>query len=94
MAANRLKIARKCICRIFSLLAISRLNLHHLTTIKDLGGRELAIDIARALKGPEYRKSLTQQELAGLAGSGELSEGELASISGGAGPEEEEEIQR
>jgi mersacidin/lichenicidin family type 2 lantibiotic len=94
MAANRLKIACKCIRRNFFSLGNLPAKPASFNNNQRPRRSRMAIDIARALKDPEYRKSLTQQELASLAGSGELSEGELASISGGAGPEEEEEIQR
>ena len=47
----------------------------------------MAIDIARAWKDPEYRKTLTPEELASLppnpAGEGELTEQELENVSGG-----------
>ncbi len=47
----------------------------------------MAIDIARAWKDPEYRKTLTPEELASLppnpAGPAELSENELGEVSGG-----------
>jgi mersacidin/lichenicidin family type 2 lantibiotic len=47
----------------------------------------MTVDIARAWKDPEYRKSLTAEELASLppnpAGSPEISEAELGRVSGG-----------
>jgi mersacidin/lichenicidin family type 2 lantibiotic len=47
----------------------------------------MAIDIVRAWKDPEYRKSLTPAELASLpaspAGVGDLSDDELSRIAGG-----------
>jgi len=47
----------------------------------------MAIDIARAWKDPEYRKTLTPDEVASLppnpAGDGEMSEKELDGVSGG-----------
>jgi|HubBroStandDraft_2_1064218.scaffolds.fasta_scaffold299772_1 mersacidin/lichenicidin family type 2 lantibiotic len=47
----------------------------------------MAIDIVRAWKDPEYRKSLTPTELASLpaspAGVGDLSDDELSRIAGG-----------
>jgi mersacidin/lichenicidin family type 2 lantibiotic len=47
----------------------------------------MAIDIVRAWKDPEYRKSLTPAELASLpptpAGAADLSDDELARVAGG-----------
>jgi mersacidin/lichenicidin family type 2 lantibiotic len=47
----------------------------------------MAINIIRAWKDPEYRKTLTAEELASLpenpAGSANLSDEELASVAGG-----------
>jgi mersacidin/lichenicidin family type 2 lantibiotic len=47
----------------------------------------MAVDIARAWKDPEYRKSLTPEELANLppnpAGGAALSDEELERLSGG-----------
>jgi mersacidin/lichenicidin family type 2 lantibiotic len=47
----------------------------------------MAIDIARAWKDPEYRKTLTPEELASLppnpAGNTELTSQDLASVAGG-----------
>lgn len=49
----------------------------------------MAVDIARAWKDPEYRKTLTPEELASLppnpAGAPELSDKELGEVSGGIG---------
>jgi mersacidin/lichenicidin family type 2 lantibiotic len=50
----------------------------------------MALDVARALKDPEYRKTLTAEDLAVLsrdpAAASELSEAELAALSGGTAP--------
>jgi mersacidin/lichenicidin family type 2 lantibiotic len=47
----------------------------------------MAVDIARAWKDPEYRKSLTPEELASLppnpAGNPELTDQELDQVDGG-----------
>ena len=47
----------------------------------------MAVDIELAWKDPEYRKTLTQEELASLppnpAGSSEVSDEELTNVSGG-----------
>jgi len=47
----------------------------------------MAIDVMRAWKDPEYRKTLSAEELASLpknpAGKSDLSEGDLDNISGG-----------
>ena len=47
----------------------------------------MKIDLVRAWKDPEYRKSLTAEQLASLppnpAGVGELSDEELESVAGG-----------
>jgi len=49
----------------------------------------MKVDIARAWKDPEYRKSLTTEELASLppnpAGTGELSDEDLNKTVGGSG---------
>lgn len=49
----------------------------------------MTVDIARAWKDPEYRKSLTPEELASLppnpAGTAELTEEELGDAVGGKG---------
>ncbi len=47
----------------------------------------MAVDIARAWKDPEYRKTLTKEELASLppnpAGSAELTKEQLGGVSAG-----------
>ena len=47
----------------------------------------MAVDIERAWKDPEYRRTLTPEELASLpanpAGSAEVSDDELSNVSGG-----------
>jgi mersacidin/lichenicidin family type 2 lantibiotic len=47
----------------------------------------MAVDIARAWKDPEYRKTLTPEELASIpsnpADTSEVSDEQLANISGG-----------
>jgi mersacidin/lichenicidin family type 2 lantibiotic len=52
----------------------------------------MKIDVVRAWKDPEYRKSLTAEQLASLppnpAGAGELSDGELNKTAGGLAAEE------
>jgi mersacidin/lichenicidin family type 2 lantibiotic len=52
------------------------------------GVSHMAVDIARAWKDPEYRKTLTPEELASLpgnpAGAAELSQADLDRVSGGA----------
>ena len=49
----------------------------------------MAVDIARAWKDPEYKKTLTPEELASLppnpAGSAELAEEQLEGVAGGSG---------
>ena len=49
----------------------------------------MAIDVARAWKDPEYRKTLTAEELASLppnpAGPTQLSEEQLEGVAGGSG---------
>ena len=54
----------------------------------------MAIDIVRAWKDPEYRKTLTPEELAGLPErpAGEISDGELQGVSGGSIVEDTEKI--
>jgi mersacidin/lichenicidin family type 2 lantibiotic len=50
----------------------------------------MALDVARALKDPEYRKTLTAEDLVVLSQSpaamSELSDAELAALSGGTTP--------
>jgi len=51
----------------------------------------MAIDIARAWKDPEYRKTLTPEELASLppnpAGNPALTDDELGKVTGGSRPQ-------
>jgi mersacidin/lichenicidin family type 2 lantibiotic len=56
--------------------------------VQQRGGEKMKVDIARAWKDPEYRKSLTPEQLAGLppnpAGTPELTDEVLDKTVGGA----------
>jgi mersacidin/lichenicidin family type 2 lantibiotic len=51
----------------------------------------MAVDVVRAWKDPEYRKTLTPEELASLpenpAGASEVSDEDVGSVSGGVKPQ-------